>query len=114
LDDRDQTESVITIDRNSQLGLGAVDDDELYAALDWLHERHPHVRARSPAIESALAKRHLQNDTLVLLYDASSSYREGGCCPLAKRGYSRDGKKGSLQIVVTRRRAFARRPALRA
>ncbi|MFL5254204.1 MAG: IS1634 family transposase [Rhodopila sp.] len=73
------------------LGLGAVDDDELYAALDWL-------LARQSAIETALARRHLQNGTLVL-YDVSSSYLEGRCCPLAKRGYSRDGKKGSLQIV---------------
>ena len=73
------------------LGLGEVDDDELYAALDWLHERQP-------AIESALAKRHLRNGTLVL-YDVSSSYVQGRCCPLAKRGYSRDGRKGTLQIV---------------
>jgi transposase len=73
------------------LGLGEVDDDELYAALDWL-------LARQAAIETALAKRHLQNGTLVL-YDVSSSYMEGRCCPLAKRGYSRDGKKGTLQIV---------------
>jgi transposase len=73
------------------LGLGAVDDDELYTALDWL-------LARQAAIETALAKRHLQNGTLVL-YDVSSSYMEGRCCPLAKRGYSRDGKKGTLQIV---------------
>jgi len=73
------------------LGLGAVDDDELYAALDWLLERQP-------AVETILAKRHLQNGTLVL-YDVSSSYMEGRCCPLAKRGYSRDGKKGTLQIV---------------
>ena len=73
------------------LGLGAVDDDELYAALDWLLERQP-------AIETILAKRHLKNGTLVL-YDVSSSYMEGSHCPLAKRGYSRDGKKGTLQIV---------------
>jgi transposase len=73
------------------LGLGAVDDDELYAALDWLLERQP-------AIETALARRHLTTGTLVL-YDVSSSYMEGSCCPLAKRGYSRDGKKGTLQIV---------------
>jgi transposase len=73
------------------LGLGAVADAELYAALDWL-------LARQPVIESALAKRHLQNGTLVL-YDVSSSYMEGRCCPLAKRGYSRDGKRGTLQIV---------------
>src|SRR4051795_8268493 len=73
------------------LGLGPVADDELYAALDWLLERQP-------AIETALAKRHLQNGTLVL-YDVSSSYLEGRCCPLAQRGYNRDGKKGMLQIV---------------
>jgi transposase len=73
------------------LGLGCVGDAELYAALDWLLERQA-------AIETALARRHLQNATLVL-YDVSSSYMEGRCCPLAKRGYSRDGKKGTLQIV---------------
>jgi hypothetical protein len=73
------------------LGLGAVDDDALYAALDWLLERQA-------AIETALAKRHLINGTLVL-YDVSSSYMEGRCCPLARRGYHRDGKTGTLQIV---------------
>ncbi len=73
------------------LGLGAVDEDELYTALDWLLERQP-------AIERALAKRHLSSGTLVL-YDVSSSYMEGHCCPLAKRGYSRDGRRGTLQIV---------------
>jgi transposase len=73
------------------LGLGEVDEDELYVALDWLGERQP-------AIETALAKRHLKNGTLVL-YDVSSSYMEGSCCPLAHRGYSRDGRKGTLQIV---------------
>jgi transposase len=73
------------------LGLGDVDDDELYAALDWL-------LVRQPAIEAILAKRHLTNGMLVL-YDVSSSYMEGSCCPLAKRGYSRDGRSGTLQIV---------------
>ena len=73
------------------LGLGEVDEDELYNALDWLLQRQP-------AIEATLAKRHLTNGTLVL-YDVSSSYMEGRCCPLAKRGYSRDGRKGKLQIV---------------
>src|SRR6201984_801934 len=73
------------------LHLGAVDEDELYTALDWLLERQP-------AIETALAKRHLNSGTLVL-YDVSSSYMEGRCCPLAKRGYSRDGRKGTLQIT---------------
>jgi hypothetical protein len=74
-----------------ELGLGEVDEDELYAALDWLHERQG-------AIETALAKRHLKGGTLVL-YDVSSSYVEGRCCPLAKRGYNRDGKKAKAQIV---------------
>ena len=74
-----------------ELALGAVREDELYAALDWLLERQG-------AIETALAKRHLKGGTLVL-YDVSSSYVEGRCCPLAKRGYNRDGKKGKLQIV---------------
>jgi hypothetical protein len=73
------------------LGLGEVDEDELYTALDWLGERQP-------AIEAALAKRHLTNGTLVL-YDVSSSYMEGRCCPLARRGYSRDGRQGTLQIT---------------
>jgi transposase len=73
------------------LGLGAVDEDELYAALDWLLERQP-------AIETALAKRHLTNGTLVL-YDVSSSYMEGRRCQLARRGDNRDGRKGMLQIV---------------
>ena len=73
------------------LGLGEVDEDELYQALDWLLQRQP-------AIEATLAKRHLSNGTLVL-YDVSSSYMEGRCCPLAKRGYSRDGKRGTRQII---------------
>src|SRR5712671_5019849 len=74
-----------------QLALGVVDEDELYSALDWL-------AVRQPAIEAALAKRHFTSGTLVL-YDVSSSYLEGRCCPLAQFGYSRDGKRGKLQIV---------------
>src|SRR5436190_14308334 len=74
-----------------QLALGVVDEDELYSALDWL-------AVRQPAIEAALAKRHFTGGTLVL-YDVSSSYLEGRCCPLAQFGYSRDGKRGKLQIV---------------
>ena len=73
------------------LGLGAVDEDELYTALDWLLERQP-------AIETTLAKRHLKNGTLVL-YDVSGSYVEGHCCPLAQRGHPRDDKPGKLQII---------------
>src|ERR1700751_5091979 len=68
-----------------------VDEDELYSALDWL-------AVRQPAIEAALAKRHLSGGTLVL-YDVSSSYLEGRRCPLAQFGYSRDGKRGKRQIV---------------
>ena len=73
------------------LGLGAIDENDLYAAMDWL-------LARQGRIEEALAQRHLHDGTLVL-YDLSSSYFEGKTCPLARLGYSRDGKKGTLQIV---------------
>ena len=73
------------------LGLGAVDETELYRALDWLG-------ARQAAIETALARRHLKDGALVL-YDVSSSWLEGRCCEVARFGYSRDGKKGKLQIV---------------
>jgi len=75
----------------AMLDLGVVDEDQLYAALDWLLKRQP-------AVEAALAKRHLSGGTLVL-YDVSSSYLEGRCCELARLGYNRDGKKGKLQIV---------------
>src|SRR5207237_8717244 len=74
-----------------QVALGVVDEDELYSALDWL-------AVRQPAIEAALAKRDFTGGTLVL-YDVSSSYLEGRCCPLAQFGYSRDGKRGKRQIV---------------
>ena len=74
-----------------QLGLGRVDEDELYTALDCL-------AVRQPAIERALARNHLTGGTLVL-YDVSSSYMEGRCCPLAQYGYNRDRKRGKLQIV---------------
>ena len=73
------------------LRLGAVDEVELYRALDWLG-------ARQSAIETALARRHLKEGALVL-YDVSSSWLEGRCCELARFGHSRDGKKGKLQIV---------------
>ena len=65
-------------------------DDALYAAMDWLFERQD-------AIETKLARRHLKNGGRVL-YDLSSSYFEGCQCPLAARGYSRDQKKGKLQV----------------
>ena len=73
------------------LGLGAVDENELYQAMDWL------VR-RQQGIENRLAQRHLSDNTL-MLYDLTSSYFEGHTCPLAQRGHSRDGKRGTLQIV---------------
>ena len=72
------------------LGLGAVDEDDLYAAMDWLLERQDRI-------ERGLAKRHLEDGALVL-YDLTSVYLEGRQCPLAKRGHSRDGKRGKLQI----------------
>jgi transposase len=65
-------------------------EDELYAAMDWLLERQG-------AIEKKLAARHLEAGGLVL-YDLSSSYFEGSTCPLARLGYNRDGKKGKLQV----------------
>lgn len=66
------------------------DEDDLYAAMDWL-------LARQDAIQKRLAARHLIEGGLVL-YDLSSSYFEGSCCPLAKLGYSRDGRRGMLQV----------------
>ena len=74
-----------------ELGLGEVDADGLYAALDWLGERQE-------AIERRLARRHLGEGSHVL-YDVSSSYFEGRTCPLLALGYSRDGRRGMLQIV---------------
>jgi len=74
------------------LGVDDAETDELYAALDWL-------LARQARVEKALVRRHLRDGTLVL-YDVTSSYFEGRCCPLAKLGHSRDGKRGKLQIVI--------------
>jgi hypothetical protein len=75
----------------SELGVADADEDDLYAALDWLGERQQ-------PIEDRLARRHLKDGELVL-YDVSSSYFEGRTCPLAKLGYSRDGKRGTRQII---------------
>lgn len=74
-----------------ELGVEGADEDELYAALDWL-------LARQERIEDRLAARHLKDGELVL-YDVSSSYFEGRKCPLAKLGYSRDRKRGTPQII---------------
>jgi hypothetical protein len=73
------------------LGVSGCDEDDLYAAMDW-------VLARKDAIENALAARHLVNGTLVL-YDVSSAAFEGRTCPLGAIGHPRDGVKGRLQIV---------------
>ena len=72
------------------LGVAACNEDDLYAAMDWL-------LARQDPIQHKLAARHLEAGGLVL-YDLSSSYFEGSTCPLAKLGYSRDGKRGLLQV----------------
>jgi hypothetical protein len=75
----------------SELGVEGADEDDLYLAMDWLLERQEQV-------EDRLAARHLADGEMVL-YDVSSSYFEGRTCPLAKRGYSRDGKSGLAQII---------------
>jgi transposase len=72
------------------LGVADASEDELYAAMDWLGERQE-------AIERRLARRHLKSGGLVL-FDLTSSYFEGVTCPLARIGYSRDGKRGTLQV----------------
>jgi hypothetical protein len=71
-------------------GVEGCDEQQLYAAMDWLLQRQDRIQKK-------LAERHLQADGLAL-YDLSSSYYEGSTCPLAKRGYSRDRKKGTLQV----------------
>jgi transposase len=73
-----------------QLGVEDADEDDIYEAMDWL-------LARQKRIERKLARRHLENDDLVL-YDLSSSYFEGVTCPLARMGKSRDRKRNTLQV----------------
>ena len=73
-----------------EFGVSDASEDDLYAAMDWL-------LGAQDRIQKKLAARHLQEDSLVL-YDLSSSYFEGSHCPLAKLGYRRDGKRGSLQV----------------
>jgi hypothetical protein len=75
----------------SELGVDGADEDDLYLAMDWLLERQERI-------EDRLAARHLCDGEMVL-YDVSSSYFEGRTCPLAKLGYSRDGKSGLPQII---------------
>ncbi len=73
------------------LGVGDASVEELYGAMDWL-------LAAQPRVEKKLASRHLSDGCLVL-YDLSSTWMEGRKCPLARRGYSRDGKKENAQVV---------------
>jgi len=73
------------------LGVGQCSADDLYRALDWLHEAQP-------LIERRLARQHLAGSTLVL-YDLTSTWLTGRCCELAARGHSRDGKRDDPQIV---------------
>ena len=73
-----------------EFGVADANEDELYAAMDWLLERQPNI-------EKKLAARHLRAGGLVL-YDLSSSYFEGSCCPLGRIGHNRDGKKNKLQV----------------
>ena len=78
----------------ADLGVAGASTDDIYAAMDWL-------AGRQDAIEAELARRHLgpqANPSRMALFDLSSSWLEGTHCPLAARGYSRDGKKGKLQI----------------
>src|SRR6266851_5723154 len=78
----------------ADLGVAGACTDDIYAAMDWLEDRQD-------AIEAGLAARHLApeaNPARMALFDLSSSWMEGTHCPLAERGYSRDGKKGRLQI----------------
>jgi hypothetical protein len=75
----------------SEMGVEGADEDDLYRAMDWLLERQDRI-------EDRLAARHLRDGEMVL-YDVSSSYFEGRSCPLAKLGYSRDGKGGLAQII---------------
>lgn len=74
----------------SDFGVADANEDDLYAAMDWL-------LARQDTIQKKLGRRHLSEGALVL-YDLSSSYFEGTSCPLAKLGHNRDGKKGLLQV----------------
>jgi hypothetical protein len=75
----------------AELVVEDADQDDLYGALDWLSERQQRI-------EDRLARRHLGDGELVL-YDVSSSYFEGRSCPLAQLGYSRDGKRGTPQVI---------------
>ena len=78
----------------ADLDIADASTDEVYAAMDWLG-------SRQDSIEAKLARRHLApevNPSRMALFDLSSSWMEGRHCPLAARGYSRDGKKHKAQI----------------
>ena len=78
----------------TDLEVAGASTDEVYACMDWLLERQDRVEAK-------LAQRHLgpeANPSRMALFDLSSSWMEGSHCPLARRGYSRDGKKNRTQI----------------
>ena len=78
------------------LGLGEFDEDDWYAALDWL-------AGQQQRIEQELYAAHVRQrgkPPALVLYDVTSSYFEGECNELGEYGYNRDGKKGKLQIVI--------------
>src|SRR5674476_1701959 len=80
--------------KSADLGVADASTDEVYAAMDWL-------AGRQDGIETKLVRTHLagpDNPDRLALFDLSSSWMTGRCCPLAGRGYSRDGKKGLPQI----------------
>jgi Transposase DDE domain len=88
---RELRAATLTSTLGELLNLSDCDEELLYRALDWL-------LPRQQQIEQALARRHLKDGTLAL-YDVSSTYFEGRCCPRARYGYSRDGKRDKLQIT---------------
>jgi hypothetical protein len=88
---RELRAATLTSTLGELLQLSDCDEEQLYRAMDWLLPQ----QAR---IEQALARRHL-SDASLALYDLSSTYFEGRCCPLARYGYSRDGKRDKLQIT---------------
>jgi len=88
---RELRAATLTSTLGELLGLSDCDEEQLYRAMDWL-------LPQQTRIEQALARRHL-SDASLALYDLSSTYFEGRCCPLARYGYSRDGKRDKLQIT---------------
>lgn len=87
---RHLSEATATSTLSAELGISDLDINEIYSAMDWLYERQD-------SIEKTLAKKHLEDGTLIM-YDLTSVYMEGSHCELATWGYSRDGKSGKTQI----------------